>query len=192
MRYNKGNEIAIRVFAAPMAVTLNRRVTMPHKYTPEEHISVFWSNVNKNGSIPEHCPELGNCWEWTASHHRQGYGNYTYKGKYILCHRLSWILTNGDPQGLCVLHKCDNTACVRPDHLFLGTQVDNIHDRNNKGRQGTLFGEESGSAKLTDIQVEAIRQRRAETGLMYKVLAKEFGVSISTIGKIVTKRHTKR
>ncbi|MGW2169160.1 HNH endonuclease signature motif containing protein [Streptomyces sp. NPDC001705] len=78
------------------------------------------------------------CWEWGASRHRNGYGQFHLPGKrHALAHRASWLLLFGPiPDGLHVLHRCDNRPCVRPDHLFLGTRVDNMQDMAAKGRRG--------------------------------------------------------
>ncbi len=89
----------------------------------------FWSKFDR----PEH-----GCWEWRAALHEHGYG-IMGKGPrsagLIRAHRVSWLLFNGPiPDDLEVLHHCDNPKCVRPDHLFLGTQKDNIHDCISKGR----------------------------------------------------------
>ena len=85
----------------------------------------FWANVDKSDT----------CWEWTGYFHPYGYGVLYVEGKNILAHRLSWELENGSiPEGMQVLHHCDNPPCVRHDHLFLGTQADNIEDMCEKGR----------------------------------------------------------
>lgn len=98
-----------------------KRGRKPSPLTPEER---FWAKVEKG-------PD---CWEWKAFRNK-GYGKFTYNGRMYLAHRLSWILTNGPiPDGLGVLHSCDNPPCVNPDHLFLGTQLDNMRDASNKGR----------------------------------------------------------
>lgn len=89
--------------------------------------STFWSNVDQSGS----------CWVWLRSRSggRMGYGRVQFRGRLEVAHRVAWTLAIGPiPEGLFVLHKCDNPPCVRPDHLFLGTAQDNSRDRDEKGR----------------------------------------------------------
>jgi hypothetical protein len=86
----------------------------------------FWAKVNKTPT----------CWLWTASTTRRGgYGQINWNGRMQRANRVSWQIAYGDiPQGLQILHKCDVPACVRPDHLFLGTHLDNMNDARQKGR----------------------------------------------------------
>lgn len=154
------------------------------EYTPKRTKN-FWKKVNKNGSIPINCPELGNCWEWTGYINRYGYGSFhpssTVKE---LSHRVVWQFTHGIiPDGLWVLHKCDNPACVNPNHLFLGTPSDNSKDMVKKGR--SLTGEKNSQRKLTWEIVHKIRSTYATTEHNQHKLAKMFGVSVDCINHIV-------
>lgn len=74
------------------------------------------------------------CWEWQASL-RTGYGQFKYRGRMERAHRVSWLLLVGPvPEGMWVLHHCDNRLCVRPDHLYLGTAKDNARDASVRKR----------------------------------------------------------
>ena len=94
----------------------------------------FWPKVNKDGPI--HPKLKTRCWVWTAGVSRFGYGELAIGGgKKIRAHRFAWVLSHGPvPNGLFVLHRCDNPPCVNPEHLWLGTRVDNIADMVAKGR----------------------------------------------------------
>lgn len=150
----------------------------------------FWSKVNKDGPIPQHCPEIGKCWEWTASALPQGYGVFCKEhSAHTVAHRYSWELANGEiADGLFVLHKCDNPACVNPSHLFLGTSLDNSNDKVSKGRQSRLHGEKNGRAKLTVDQVDEIRNKHANKQGSLRTLAIEYGMSKTTISEIVNEK----
>lgn len=93
----------------------------------------FWPNVNKNAPPPVRVPSLGNCWLWSAGRFNNGYGFLSLRGQPTGTHRISWEIHNGPiPEGLCVLHHCDVRACVRPDHLFVGSKKDNAVDAATK------------------------------------------------------------
>lgn len=84
-----------------------------------------------------------NCWEWQDSKCDFGYGFFGIKGKIFRAHRVSFLIFRGEiPNGLCVLHKCDNPKCVRPSHLFLGTRSDNVMDMIKKGRNRAISGKD--------------------------------------------------
>lgn len=127
------------------------------------------------------------CWTWTAFRDSNGYGRVAIaSGKARLATRVAWFLYYGECPSGGVLHHCDNPPCIRIDHLFTGDQLDNMRDASHKGR--TTQGERSASAKLTTAQVLAIRERSAAREKTHAALAREYGVSHSTIGDIVGRR----
>jgi len=112
----------------------------------------------------------------------RGYVYAWYTGKHRLAHRVSWELHNGPiPDGMLVCHHCDNRACVRPGHLFLGTAADNSADMIRKGR--ARRGETHHTAKLSEADVIAIRRMRA-SGETQQAVADRFGIALTTVRKI--------
>lgn len=113
------------------------------------------------------------CWLWTGRLTAKGYGDFSVKKKPVRAHRMSWNLFRGEiPLGMNVLHSCDNPTCVNPDHLFVGTQLANMHDMIAKGRKVVARGEQHGNSKLTVEQVAAIREstgRGADIGKRYGI-----------------------
>jgi hypothetical protein len=140
----------------------------------------FWAKVQKTDG----------CWLWTDTLTDKGYGKISVKtnGKWKpdLAHRVSYELHYGSiPSGLHVCHQCDNPQCVRPDHLFLGTNDDNIQDKMNKGRQ--MRGTKAKAAKMTEDQVLEIRQRFAAGGITKVALAQEYGIGKPAMGDILNR-----
>lgn len=114
------------------------------------------------------------CWNWVFSKRPDGYGQVSFRGRPYAAHRVSYEVYRGNiPGGLSVLHKCDNPGCVNPDHLFLGTQTDNMSDMTAKGRRAFLRGSSHGRAKLMEADIVAIRSS-SETA---QALADSLGVS---------------
>jgi HNH endonuclease len=146
----------------------------------------FWAQVNKDG--PEY-PTLGKCWVWTGVLNK-GYGCFRF-GNETHAYRASWIIHYGKiPEGMRVLHKCDNPPCVNPEHLFLGTAADNSADMARKGR--------AGASKFTFEQVKDIRTRfigspggQHHKGGNARQLAEEFGVTPGAILSVVRRRSYK-
>jgi hypothetical protein len=145
----------------------------------------FWGKMERRAN--------SNCWEWQGFKDRWGYGRTKMEGQQ-LAHRAAYVIAHGAiPDGMCVLHRCDNPPCCNPDHLFLGTVADNNADMVAKGRHFVpspcgysplLCGERNSQAKLTDFQVSEIRRRRAQ-GERTVALAEEFSISQRYVYKLV-------
>lgn len=133
------------------------------------------------------------CWEWQAGRDDKDYGRFCLDGKSVLAHRLSYELdVEPIPEDLCVLHRCDNPGCVNPEHLFLGTQQDNIQDMIDKGRKvwrkpPTTRGEDSPVAKLVESQVHEIRSLFAE-GWGRKDIGDAYGIAEPSVTRIGTRK----
>jgi hypothetical protein len=123
------------------------------------------------------------CWSWPGSK-TNGYGVIWGDGKMQQIHRVSWEFHNGNvPDGMCVLHHCDNRECSNPSHLFLGGRGDNNKDRASKGRSRPRRGEDNGMAKLTAKRAAAIKALY-QFGLKRSWLARSYGVSVQTVYEI--------
>ncbi len=145
----------------------------------------FWDYVDKGEGADA-------CWEWAKAIMRTGYGCVRSKNVTLACHRVAWELTNGvitDPD-VCVLHRCDNRKCVRPDHLFIGTRADNVRDMHEKGRGAGQFarGDAHPRSKVTTGQVLQIRARR-EAGETMPAIAKDYGISPENVSGITNGHH---
>lgn len=129
-------------------------------------------------------PELGMCWEVTShALNRDGYAHITRNGVSQSTHRFIWEQCFGEiPEGMVVMHKCDNKKCINPEHLKLGTQQENMKDMVEKDR--SMKGEKNYSSKLTDEQIRAIR---ADNRTL-KEIAEEYGVGKGTIGDIKNRK----
>lgn len=135
------------------------------------HHEKFWEKVDKSGD----------CWNWLGHIDKCGYGKFWN----YLAHRFSWVDSFGEiPDGMYVCHKCDNPRCVNPDHLFLGTQKDNMDDMVKKGRHKYVKGEESHKSKLNKNDIYVIRSLVSQ-GYTHLEISKKFRVSISAIAHIV-------
>jgi hypothetical protein len=143
----------------------------------------FWSKVNKNGSVPEHNPELGPCWVWTGRRDKDGYGWFWYQREAVHATRVAWILTHGAPPDGWVLHYCDYKPCVRPSHLHPGDALLNSQEARARIPAWALQGEARPDARLTNAIVQSLRQRLADGTLHVSKAAVEFGVHRSVISR---------
>lgn len=154
----------------------------PKPKTLEER---FWPKVDKNGPIVSGMESC--CWVWTGAKYKNGYGAIGrggHAGALVGAHRVSWEISMGSiPDGLFVMHKCDNRACVRPDHLSLGTHADNMRDMTRKSRtSATIFtsertrGVNNLHSKLTERQVIDIRVLYG-CGIIVADLARLYGLT---------------
>ncbi len=143
-------------------------------YVSPNDVARFWSKVSKGDG----------CWEWQAGlFRRTGYGQFSVGGKdgrHVSAHRVAWLIQTGEDPSLCVLHRCDNRRCVRPDHLFLGTVGDNHADMVSKARGG--YGEALGRT-IRNAEVPEIR-RRIASGERQADIAADYGVTPSAISLI--------
>lgn len=146
------------------------------RFSPAEK---FWLYVVTNSQ---------GCWDWIGpTDGDEGYGRLMANGFRTRAHQFSWALHFGPiPDGMDVLHRCDNPPCTRPDHLFLGTQADNNRDMHSKGR-GRYVGKPPLVSRLSPEQVGEIRRLRAN-GMLLRELATMFSVRIETIQDIAARR----
>lgn len=179
----------------------------PRNMSPSELAAWFWQKVTRS----EH-----ECWPWSGATHNKGYGNIGIDGRTTTTHRLAYTLAVGPiPPGMQVLHRCDNPPCCNPAHLFIGTHLDNMRDKIQKGRQAR--GERHGSrshpesvprgdehpyrrcpdivprgeahshARLTEADVIDIRKAAAE-GERQSSIAARYNVAQPTICNVVTRK----
>jgi len=154
--------------------------------TPER----FWSRVE----VTDHC------WPWTLGKDKDGYGLIRYQNRRMRAHRLAWELTHGPiPKDMHVLHHCDNPPCCNPEHLFLGTELDNRRDCIAKGRSSSgekhpahlhpeyfPYGERTFGAKLTDAAVRTILSIYEPGRTRISEIATEYGVTVPAIIQILS------
>jgi hypothetical protein len=149
----------------------------------------FWSKVDI-------IRDEDSCWIWKGKCSRNGYGRFHQTVsvgvyKQFGAHRVSYEISNGEiPDNHVVCHKCDNPQCVRPEHLFVGTQSDNLIDMHNKKRWNhkDRSGENNNSAKLTAREVSEIRNKYKPRIYTGRMLAEEYGVSIPLVEKILARK----
>lgn len=127
------------------------------------------------------------CWEWQGSVSSGGYGHFPYKNKCYPAHRISWKLFKGEiPENMNVCHKCDNPSCVNPEHLFLGTQRENMKDMFSKNRKDHAQ-ENHPRVKLSKENVLEIRDL-IKQGFSQEIICHKFGITNGHVGSIKHRR----
>lgn len=140
----------------------------------------FWLKVKKG--LPDEC------WEWQGARTKIGHGRFRIGGHFVYPHRYAYELFNGSiPENKSVCHRCDNPPCVNPAHLFLGTHLENMRDKEMKGRGNKPNGERHFATTLKAEQVQLIRALYASGNYTYVELARKYGVSKACIGEIIKK-----
>jgi hypothetical protein len=149
----------------------------------------FWEKVKVGSSA--------RCWEWQAARDGCGYGKLGDDR----AHRVSWRIHHGEiPDGMFVLHRCDNPCCVNPSHLYVGTKKDNAQDRERRGRSNHATGQRhgrythphqtrgarNGRAKLTEQQVRELLDAYFKQGIRKAELARQYNLSKTSVGRIVS------
>ncbi|MAH51555.1 hypothetical protein CMI37_37410 [Candidatus Pacearchaeota archaeon] len=156
-------------------MTIDTKNVLP--YMSDSDVEYFWSGIQKSD-------DLDACWEWSRALSSYGYGVLRIQDGTWTSHRIAYMLEYGDmPNGVYILHKCDNPPCCNPSHLELGSHSDNQHDLYHKNPD-----EVRGHAKLTLNQVREIRRRytaaQGRRGIQVD-LAREYKVTKNNIGRII-------
>ena len=126
------------------------------------------------------------CHEWTSTLHRDGYGKFHYKGQQVQAHRVAYSLFVGEiPQGMMILHKCDNRKCVNPEHLYAGTAKQNMADKIARCRK--LWGR----MKYTQIQIDECKRLYA-SGMSQCEVAEKMNMDQTTVSRFVRGDYLKR
>ena len=149
---------------------------MPRIYSSIPIEIRFWKFINKTPT----------CWIWTGCTNSFGHGRIRKHPFTYYSHRISYEIHYGKiPEGLFVCHHCDNPSCVRPDHLFLGTQLDNLRDCKSKKRNN--FGEKVPNHKLTWKSVDEMRELILKDNPTTAFLSRKYGVHPRTIRNVRNK-----
>lgn len=146
---------------------------------PERYIQRFLAKINR----------VNECWNWMGCENNRGYGKVSagVKGKSVLAHRRSYEIFNGPiPEGKNILHKCNNEACVNPEHLYAGNQSDNYDDMRKAGT--APLGERNGHAKLTSSVIRQIRLLQ-RSGFIPTEIARALSVSYESVYEVTTGRN---
>lgn len=147
---------------------------------PKTNTQSFWRKFTKGNG----------CWEWPGSLSKSGYGQISVGDKMWRSHRYAYTVSKGPiPDGMFVLHKCDNRKCCKPWHLYRGDQQQNMDDmkKRNRHKPHVPRGEIHSDSKLTEADVVEIRGRR-ENGELLREIAEDFPVDYTYISRICLRK----
>ena len=169
----------------------------PSRLLRQTFCSSACANESKRRTLEErfwkYVMKADDCWPWIGTTNHDGYGVLrtrleSGRRQSTFAHRVSWQMHYGEiTEGLEVCHKCDNPPCVKPEHLFLATHIENIRDATVKGRMRGLRGELNWNAKLTDKMVLEIHLMTSQ-GVSRTAIAKHFNVSTALISAIARRQ----
>lgn len=157
-------------------------------------MSDFWDSLPPRIADKIWPEPMSGCWFSSYALERSGYARVNINGRMTLLHRWMWEFVNGPiPPGgdhyvsMCVCHRCDNRACVNPDHLFLGTHADNMADKKSKGRCSNLRGDDHPMASLKEVDVLVLRTMY-DDGVRREDIARCTGISLSCVKDVIYRR----
>lgn len=155
----------------------------------EKHSGMFKGKSNLERFKMQYKESLTGCWDWVGGRDHDGYGTFKADNlgqMFARAHRWSWSFHNNEtiPKGTHICHKCDNPSCVNPEHLWIGSPLENQRDRWSKGRNGNRSGEDSQNAKITQDQALAILADPRP----HSRIAADYGISASTIADIKSRK----
>jgi hypothetical protein len=152
------------------------RTTVQYPPLTEDDISRFHELVQQRGD--------DDCWLWLGSIKNKGYGQFWYSHKQRLSHKIAYILAKGPiPENLHILHSCDNPPCCNPNHLFVGTNLENVRQKQERNR--VIKGSAVAVSRITEDDALAIRIRYASGGVTQAELGREYGIDDSVVSDIV-------
>lgn len=154
-------------------------LTRPIGQVAPKYLNLFWLKIDKT---PGHGP-WGDCWLWTASTNASGYGIFGI-GRTVTAHRLSYVLRKGETEDL-VLHRCHVRRCVNPDHLYHGSNADNMRDMAAAGRSAKQPGERNPNAKITDAEREEIRDLFSSGRYFEREIGEMYSLGQTQVSRIV-------